>query len=158
MERHWHVSVKDLRTVFIAICRETSTHSLSVRILSHNMTVVHCMNRQGTSRSSALLKVSENLLLAHRQQHTWQALRTSGRKPCFAKHLRRWSGISSRPSLLIRRFGVPQIDLFLQERMLRSSTSFVSLRHGREASTHLRRIGGNDVKSTSSFLFIQLSC
>lgn len=91
------------------LCQETSIHSQTVRIMSDNMMVVHCINRQGTSRSSALLKVSEKILfLAHRRSIYLSAPRTSGQTPLPTKRPHQWWHL--KPSVfahLIHHFGIP---------------------------------------------------
>ena len=66
---HWEgdwqlldINVCELQSVYIALSRLPSLTGQSIQVLSDNAAAVHCINRQGSSRSRAVLKVSEALL------------------------------------------------------------------------------------------------
>ena len=45
-QAHFHIKVKELRTVYIALLREPDLRQCVVRVLLDNLTSVHCINKQ----------------------------------------------------------------------------------------------------------------
>ena len=119
----FHINVKELRTVYIALLREPDIRQCVVRVLLDNMTSVHCINKQGTVRSSSLLRASELLLEeAHRRSLLLQASHLAGSWNSWADALSRGStssiGWSLTPSCfadLQEWAGSPVIDLFASQ-------------------------------------------
>ena len=119
-QARFHINVKELRTVYIALLREPDLQHCVVRVLLDNMTSVHCINKQGTVRSSSLLRASELLLEeAHRRGLLLQASHLAGSGNTWADALSRGStssiGWSLPPSCfadLKEWAGSPVIDLF----------------------------------------------
>ena len=106
--------------MYIALLREPDLQHCVVRVLLDNMTSVHCINKQGTVRSSSLLRASELLLEeAHRRGLLLQASHLAGSGNTWADALSRGStssiGWSLTPSCfadLKEWAGSPVIDLF----------------------------------------------
>ena len=115
-----HINARELRTVYLAILQEPDLRDGTIRVLSDNMTTVHCINKQGTVRSSTLLKGSEILLEeAHRRNLVLQASYLAGSENSWADALSRGSTNSINWSLSQHMFtslcnwaGTPDIDLF----------------------------------------------
>ena len=122
-EARCHINVKELRTVYIALLREPSLRQCVVRVLLDNMTSVHCINKQGTVRSSGLLRASELLLEeAHRRGLLLVASYLAGTANTWADALSRGSTSSIGWSLTPSCFadlqcwaGYPVIDLFASQ-------------------------------------------
>ena len=122
-QAQWHINVKELRTVYIALLREPDLRQCVVRVLMDNMTSVHCVNKQGTVRSSSLLRTSELLLEeAHRRGLLLVASYLAGTGNPWADALSRGStssiGWSLTPSCfadLQEWAGCPAIDLFASQ-------------------------------------------
>ena len=123
VEARFHINVKELRTVYIALLREPSLRQCVIRVLLDNMTSVHCINKQGTVRSSSLLRASELLLgEAHRRGLLLIASYLAGTGNTWADALSRGStssiGWSLTPSCFadLRDWaGCPVIDLFASQ-------------------------------------------
>ena len=119
-EARFHINVKELRTVYIALLREQDLRQCVVRVLLDNVTSVHCINKQGTVRSSSLLRTSELLLEeAHRRGVLLQASYLAGSGNTWADALSRgstssigWSLTPSCFAALEEWAGSPTIDLF----------------------------------------------
>jgi len=115
-----HINVRELRTVHLALQREHSIKQTSVLVLSDNSAVIHCLNRQGSSRSPALLRESESIftLAKNRDIHTL-AFHLAGKSNQWADSLSRQTSLSvdwtlqeHQFALLTTRFGRPRVDLF----------------------------------------------
>ena len=119
-ERRLHINVKELLVVYLALCREPSLERMTVQVFSDSATAVHCINKQGTVRSSRLLKVTEDLLLeADSRGVSLRASHVAGTDNSWADALSRNSMRSvdwSLTEVCFRRLckwaGTPQVDLF----------------------------------------------
>ena len=112
--------MKELRTVYLALLQEPEIRHGTVHILTDSMTTVHCINKQGTVRSSGLLQESEILLEeAHRRELALQASYLEGTQNTWADALSRgstnsidWSLTPEQFAKLCKWAGTPEIDLF----------------------------------------------
>ena len=119
-EARLHINVRELQTVHIALLREPDLQHCTIRVLLDNVTSVHCINKQGTVRSSSLLRTSELLLEeAHRRGLLLLASHLAGSGNTWADALSRGSTSSIGWSLTPSCFGAlrewagsPAIDLF----------------------------------------------
>ena len=119
-EKRLHINVKELLVVYLALCREPSLEEMAVQVFSDSTTAVHCVNKQGTVRSSRLLRTTEVLLVeAHRRGLILHASHMAGTDNTWADALSRDSARSVDWSLTegcFRRLcewaGTPQVDLF----------------------------------------------
>ncbi|MEL7522376.1 MAG: reverse transcriptase domain-containing protein, partial [Cyanobacteria bacterium J06553_1] len=124
--RRRHINTKELRTVYLALLREPDIRQGTVHVLSDNMTTVHCINKQGTVRSSSLLQESEILLEeAHRRGLVLQASYLAGSENTWADALSRglttsieWSLSPDTFALLCDWAGEPEVDLFASHPLL----------------------------------------
>ena len=119
-ERRLHINVKELLVVYLALCREPSLEKMAVHVFSDSTAAVHCVNKQGTVRSSRLLGATEVLLLeADRRDLILRASHLAGTENSWADALSRDSARSIDWSLTVECFrrlcewaGTPQVDLF----------------------------------------------
>ena len=115
-----HVNVRELRVVLLALRREPSLRAGCVHVYSDNVATVHCLNHQGSSRSSSLLHQSGRIFrLAESRGLHIRAFHLAGVNNGWADALSRRSTDSLEWALrqsvfdgLTRRFGLPDVDLF----------------------------------------------
>ncbi|MEL7520178.1 MAG: reverse transcriptase domain-containing protein, partial [Cyanobacteria bacterium J06553_1] len=120
LQSRWHINVKELQTVYLALLQEPSLRQGSIRVQTDNMATVHCINKQGSVKSSSLLWASESLLEeAHRRGLSLHATFLAGVQNTWADALSRGSTSSIEWSLTPACFdalqdwaGCPTIDLF----------------------------------------------
>ena len=123
LQARWHINSKELVTVLLALQNEPEIRQGVIQVLTDNTTVVHCINKQGTTRSAALLRHSEQLLeLCHQRALTLQASYLAGAHNTWADALSRGSTSSIEWSLTQACFedicswaGTPSIDLFASQ-------------------------------------------
>ena len=148
-QRSWHINIKELHTVLIALSAEPTIRDVTIQILSDNSTTVHCINKQGTSRSRKLQETSEALLeLAHQRNLSLQAAYLRGVDNSWADALSRDSTLSIDWSLtpdcfadICKWAGTPEIDLFASHAN-HLLPRFISL-------THKTQAGGPDAFRTN---------
>ena len=118
-----HINTKELMTVWLALQQEPDFKDRVILALSDNTTTVQCITKQGTTRSRALLKVSELLLEeAYKRNLTIKASYLAGVDNTWADALSRGATTSINWSLTPRCFttirtwaGTPQVDLFASQ-------------------------------------------
>ena len=119
-EARWHINAKELATVWKALEAEHDLRDGTITVMSDSTTVVHCINKQGTTRSASLLRLSEIILEeAHRRHLTIKATHIAGEDNTWADALSRGSTSTINWSLTPACFGsicdwagTPDIDLF----------------------------------------------
>ena len=118
-----HINGRELRAVHLALRLEDALREMTIHVLSDNTATVHCINRQGSTRSPTLLKISEDLFrLVKRRKLHLQAAHLEGKQNQWADALSRQSSASVEWELkqeefdkLTQRFGMPNVDLFASE-------------------------------------------
>ena len=118
-----HINTKELMTVWLALMQEPDIRDGVILALSDNTTTVQCITKQGTTKSRALLKVSELLLEeAYRRNLTIKASYLAGVDNTWADALSRGATTSVNWSLTPKCFdtictwaGTPQVDLFASQ-------------------------------------------
>ena len=119
-EKLSHINIRELKVVLLALQQEENIENRSIKILSDNSATVYCINRQGSSRSRALLRICEELFkLARTKNVQLSASYLPGNQNTWTDSLSRkatstidWSLKQEEFDLLTRRYGQPQIDLF----------------------------------------------
>ena len=118
--RSCHINLLELATVFIALKRLNIPYGTHLRLHSDNATVVACLNKGGSSRSSPLNSWTVSILtLMSRKGLYITAFHVEGARNVLADALSRGVPISSEWSLdqssfhlICQRVGVPEIDMF----------------------------------------------
>ena len=119
-DRRKHINVRELMVPLLFLCQQPDLHDCHIRFHLDNVAAVHCIHKQGSSRSLPLLRASENLMSLAASRHlTLSALHLPGRHNVWADALSRsedssveWSLHPDTFSDLVDLFGQPDIDLF----------------------------------------------
>ncbi|MEL7520246.1 MAG: hypothetical protein AAGJ80_01290 [Cyanobacteria bacterium J06553_1] len=112
--------MKELATVQKALEAEGDLRKGTIQVLTDSTTVVYCLNKEGTTRSPALLRLSETILEESLGRHLIiRATHLAGTHNSWADALSRgssstidWSLTPSCFADICRWAGTPEVDLF----------------------------------------------